>query len=121
SMNCSRSLVKARSFSLAGSILAKSGMLRRTSTSWLRLIGPDLLLFGSDQLVQRAAVLVERRIVALLDDLTALHDQNVVEPLRPVAATERPEHRAALERLEDRVEHGVLLRRVERPDRIVGD
>src|SRR5690606_10524285 len=40
-MYSSRSLVNASSFSFAGSILANSGMLRRTSTSLVRLmVGP---------------------------------------------------------------------------------
>src|SRR5918996_5849889 len=121
-MNRRRSLVKARSLSLAGSILAKIGMLRRTSTSLVRLIRSVLLhSLGRNQLVQGAAILVELGPDALFDDAAALHDQNVIESLGPVAAAQRPDDRAAGKGLEHRVQHGALFVRVERADRVVGD
>src|SRR5688572_3155026 len=123
-MYSSRSLVNASSFSFAGSTLANSGMLRRTSTSLAKLMGgpPDWCpSFRRDQLVQSAAVAVQLIVPSLLDHAAAAHDQDVVELLRPVAAADRPDQAGLVEPLEQSVQNGLLLGGIERGGRVVQD
>src|SRR5258708_23161712 len=94
-----RSLVKARSLSLAASTLAKSGMRCRSSTS-SRILTPgtsrslSATSLGLDELAERRARAIELGDAALLDEVPILQHQDPVEMPRQARPVQDPDEAA---------------------------
>src|SRR6516164_925275 len=126
-----RSLIKARSFSFAGSISANIGTRRSSSNSSFRLISflpsfgyslrPFVSSFRRHQQGHQRPVAVELGRGALLLQLAIAEYENAIEVLGEVGSMQHPNDASARELVLQARGHSRLLLSVERRGRLVED